>query len=103
LYGETGARAQGNSQLQVGSITKTRTATPVTHQGRIVEHGPAEQVLIGPAHDYTRELLAGLANGLGAPAAWTPDGSALIVVAVRAPAAAARPPFSTEPTRRSST
>jgi peptide/nickel transport system ATP-binding protein len=30
----------------------------VMYQGRIVEHGPAEQVLIDPAHDYTRELLA---------------------------------------------
>jgi peptide/nickel transport system ATP-binding protein len=28
------------------------------YQGRIIEHGPAEQVLIDPAHDYTRELLA---------------------------------------------
>lgn len=30
----------------------------VMYQGRIVEHGPAEQVLRDPAHDYTRELLA---------------------------------------------
>ena len=30
----------------------------VMYQGRIIEHGPAEQVLINPAHDYTRELLA---------------------------------------------
>src|SRR5262249_12676785 len=30
----------------------------VMYHGRIVEHGPAEQVLIDPAHDYTRELLA---------------------------------------------
>jgi len=30
----------------------------VMYQGRIVEQGPAEQVLIEPAHDYTRELLA---------------------------------------------
>jgi peptide/nickel transport system ATP-binding protein len=30
----------------------------VMYQGRIVEQGPAEQVLIDPAHDYTRELLA---------------------------------------------
>jgi peptide/nickel transport system ATP-binding protein len=30
----------------------------VMYQGRTVEHGPAEQVLIDPAHDYTRELLA---------------------------------------------
>jgi peptide/nickel transport system ATP-binding protein len=30
----------------------------VMYQGRIIEFGPAEQVLIDPAHDYTRELLA---------------------------------------------
>jgi peptide/nickel transport system ATP-binding protein len=30
----------------------------VMYQGQIIEHGPAEQVLINPAHDYTRELLA---------------------------------------------
>jgi ABC-type glutathione transport system ATPase component len=30
----------------------------VMYQGRIVEHGAAEQVLIDPAHEYTRELLA---------------------------------------------
>ncbi len=30
----------------------------VMYRGRIVEHGPAGQVLIDPAHDYTRELLA---------------------------------------------
>ncbi len=30
----------------------------VMYRGRIVEHGPAEQVLIDPAHAYTRELLA---------------------------------------------
>jgi peptide/nickel transport system ATP-binding protein len=30
----------------------------VMHQGRIVEHGPAEAVLGRPAHAYTRKLLA---------------------------------------------
>jgi peptide/nickel transport system ATP-binding protein len=30
----------------------------VMYQGRIVEHGPVEQVLRSPAHPYTRELLS---------------------------------------------
>ncbi|MGH3172003.1 MAG: ABC transporter ATP-binding protein, partial [Trebonia sp.] len=30
----------------------------VMYQGRIVEHGPAGQVLLDPEHDYTRALLA---------------------------------------------
>jgi ABC-type glutathione transport system ATPase component len=30
----------------------------VMHRGRVVEHGPAEQVVGEPAHDYTRALLA---------------------------------------------
>src|SRR5262249_11317897 len=32
--------------------------------GRIIEHGPAERVLVAPSHDYTRRLLA------ADPAAW---------------------------------
>ena len=30
----------------------------VMHQGRIVEHGPAERVLLNPGQPYTRQLLA---------------------------------------------
>jgi len=30
----------------------------VMHRGRIVEHGPAERVLLNPGQPYTRQLLA---------------------------------------------
>ncbi|WP_090100888.1 nickel ABC transporter ATP-binding protein NikE [Lentzea jiangxiensis] len=39
----------------------------VMHQGNIVEQGPAEEVLLTPAHDYTRALLAAVPV-LGPPA-----------------------------------
>jgi ABC-type glutathione transport system ATPase component len=32
----------------------------VLHQGRIVESGPTEQVLLDPRHDYTKLLLSAL-------------------------------------------
>jgi peptide/nickel transport system ATP-binding protein len=28
------------------------------HAGRVVEHGPAAEVLVSPRHEYTRALLA---------------------------------------------
>jgi len=34
----------------------------VMHQGRIVEHGTARQIITQPAHDYTRLLLAAAPN-----------------------------------------
>ncbi len=40
----------------------------VMHLGRIVEHGPTEQVLQHPAHDYTRALLAAI-PGISPPSA----------------------------------
>jgi peptide/nickel transport system ATP-binding protein len=39
----------------VGDLAET---VSVMHQGRIVEEGPAEQVLGDPRHDYTKSLLA---------------------------------------------
>lgn len=38
----------------------------VMHQGRIVENGPVEQVLLDPQHDYTRSLLQVVPSKLGA-------------------------------------
>ncbi|WP_152365391.1 dipeptide ABC transporter ATP-binding protein [Microlunatus speluncae] len=37
----------------------------VMHQGRIVESGPVEQVLLEPQHDYTRTLLSVVPSKLG--------------------------------------
>ncbi|MBC7632117.1 ABC transporter ATP-binding protein [Aeromicrobium sp.] len=37
----------------------------VMHQGRIVEDGPVEQVLLDPQHDYTRSLLKVVPSKLG--------------------------------------
>ncbi|GAB3892118.1 hypothetical protein GCM10029964_066400 [Kibdelosporangium lantanae] len=39
----------------------------VMYLGRIVEYGPAAEVLADPQHPYTRELLAAAADPLGAP------------------------------------
>ena len=38
----------------------------VMHQGRIVENGPVEQVLLDPQHDYTKSLLEVVPSKLGA-------------------------------------
>jgi peptide/nickel transport system ATP-binding protein len=38
----------------------------VMHQGRIVENGPVEQVLLDPQHDYTKSLLQVVPSKLGA-------------------------------------
>ncbi|MGH3562025.1 MAG: hypothetical protein ACRDTN_09565, partial [Mycobacterium sp.] len=32
----------------------------VMRAGRVVEHGPTEQVFTEPRHDYTRQLLAAI-------------------------------------------
>ena len=37
----------------------------VMHQGRIVENGPVEQVLLDPQHDYTKSLLEVVPSKLG--------------------------------------
>ncbi|QCV88058.1 ABC transporter ATP-binding protein [Acidipropionibacterium jensenii] len=41
----------------------------VMYQGRIVEHGPAEEVLLHPQHEYTRTLLAAAPSIRGRAAA----------------------------------
>jgi ABC-type dipeptide/oligopeptide/nickel transport system ATPase component len=40
----------------------------VLHKGRVVESGPAEQVLLAPEHEYTKLLLSALpASPVGRP------------------------------------
>ncbi|MEY1662050.1 ABC transporter ATP-binding protein [Isoalcanivorax beigongshangi] len=49
----------------------------VMHQGRVVEHGPAQQVLTAPQAEYTRHLLASEPDGQASPAA-LPDAAPLL-------------------------
>ena len=39
----------------------------VMHQGRIVEEGTVEEVLLNPQHDYTKKLLSVVPSAIGAP------------------------------------
>lgn len=41
-------------------VREVCTTVAVMHQGRIVEHGPTEQVWADPQHEYTRSLLAAI-------------------------------------------
>jgi len=41
-------------------VREVCTSVAVMHQGRIVEHGPTEQVWADPQHEYTRSLLAAI-------------------------------------------
>ncbi|RNE49611.1 ATP-binding cassette domain-containing protein [Corynebacterium alimapuense] len=41
-------------------IREVCTTVAVMHQGRIVEHGPTEQIWVNPQHEYTRSLLAAI-------------------------------------------
>jgi len=41
-------------------VREVCTSVAVMHQGRIVEHGPTEQVWANPQHEYTRSLLAAI-------------------------------------------
>jgi peptide/nickel transport system ATP-binding protein len=44
----------------------------VLQEGRIVEHGPARQVLQYPAHEYTRRLIDAVPRPAGHPTFRTP-------------------------------
>ncbi|QGU05232.1 ATP-binding cassette domain-containing protein [Corynebacterium comes] len=41
-------------------VRQVCSTVAVMHQGRIVEHGPTEQVWANPQHEYTRSLLAAI-------------------------------------------
>jgi peptide/nickel transport system ATP-binding protein len=71
----------------MGVVADLADEVAVMSGGRIVEHGPVEQVLLSPAHEYTRALLdavpavppasGGSTNGVGsAGGGSTSDGSA---------------------------
>jgi peptide/nickel transport system ATP-binding protein len=73
LCGEVVALLRGEVERGAALITITHDiavarglggAVAVMLDGRIIEHGPAEQVLVAPSHAYTRRLLA------ADPSAW---------------------------------
>ncbi len=65
-------RELGTSMLFISHnlavVRYVATTIAVMYLGRIVEHGPAEQVLSDPQHPYTRDLLAAVPESVHAPA-----------------------------------
>ncbi len=54
----------------MGVVAQIADAVLVMHQGRVVEHGPVEQIFHAPEHPYTRRLLdASRKLGMAAPSA----------------------------------
>ncbi|MFJ6415687.1 dipeptide ABC transporter ATP-binding protein [Paeniglutamicibacter sp. NPDC091659] len=81
LLGEL--RQQGSAMLMIShdlaAVSRVADSIAVMQSGRIVESGPAEQVLGDPQHEYTKRLLRAVPAGKPrhtrlSPAAETPSG-----------------------------
>jgi len=89
-------RELGTSMLFISHnlavVRYVATSIAVMYLGRIVEHGPAEQVLADPQHPYTRDLLAAVPDAAATNRPHPLDDPALAAVAAADPADPHHPP-----------